>query len=186
MQHSHSIYISWLLIASSRSTRGILDNHSQPGDARKWDSAVLQALWQEPVAAHGEDTIATWSGRYQCVSGTSEEDRNVHWFAGMNCVFIRNQLGCSYRDESYWELTCEWLFWSPVWLAYNMWHIQASRSRHVSTWLKSSRYAPKDVPVSSIIVYTQLTEKKYRMAKPPTLQENEDLLLRLDTVEPVT
>lgn len=155
--------------------------HSQPGDARKWDSAVLQALWQESIAAHGEDTIATRSGRYRCVSGTWDEDTNVHWFNGMNWVFIENQLGCSKWDE--WHVS--YFFSPPVWLAYNMCHIQASKARHVSTWLNSSRYAPKDVPVSSIIVYTQLTEKKYRMAKPPTLQENEDLLLRLDTVEPV-
>ena len=37
-------FLGFYIIASSRSTRGILDNHSQPGDARKWDSAVLQAL----------------------------------------------------------------------------------------------------------------------------------------------
>jgi len=47
-----------------------------------------------------------------------------------------------------------------------------------------ARYAPKDVQVSSIVAYTRLTGTKYRLAKPLTLQENEDLLLRLDTLEP--
>ncbi|CAK9028296.1 unnamed protein product [Durusdinium trenchii] len=48
---------------------------------------------------------------------------------------------------------------------------------------KSRLYAPKDVQVSGILVYTRLKKKKFNLAKPPTLQENEDLLLRLDTIE---
>lgn len=49
-----------------------------------------------------------------------------------------------------------------------------------------ARYAPRDVPVSGITAYTRLAEGKFRLAKPPTLQENEDLLLRLDTEESAT
>ncbi|CAK9028298.1 unnamed protein product [Durusdinium trenchii] len=49
--------------------------------------------------------------------------------------------------------------------------------------VSACRYAPKDVQVSGILVYTRLKKKKFNLAKPPTLQENEDLLLRLDTIE---
>ncbi|CAJ1406655.1 unnamed protein product [Effrenium voratum] len=48
---------------------------------------------------------------------------------------------------------------------------------------KSRLYAPKDVHVSAMLVYARLAEKKFVLAKPQTLRENEDLLLRLDTEE---
>ncbi|CAE7018982.1 unnamed protein product [Symbiodinium sp. CCMP2456] len=48
---------------------------------------------------------------------------------------------------------------------------------------KSRLYAPKDLHVSAIMVYTQLGERKYVLGKPHCLRENEDLLLRMDTTE---
>eukprot|EP00439_Symbiodinium_sp_Y106_P068896 s2156_g11.t1 len=48
---------------------------------------------------------------------------------------------------------------------------------------KSRLYAPKDLHVSAIMVYTQLAERKYILGKPHCLRENEDLLLRMDTTE---
>ena len=37
--------------------------------------------------------------------------------------------------------------------------------------------------MSAMLVYARLAEKKFVLAKPQTLRENEDLLLRLDTEE---
>ncbi|CAE7451480.1 unnamed protein product [Symbiodinium natans] len=48
---------------------------------------------------------------------------------------------------------------------------------------KSRLYAPKDLHVSAILVYTQLAAEKYVLAKPHCLRETEDLLLRMDMTE---